>query len=160
MDERTRCVGYSLAMHTTAPRRSRLTGILLTLAVGIPALTLASCSGNVSDRSIEPISQAETTDRLRENAGSTLLLDARDARSFDAGHLPGARLTRLSEIDLTAGRPRFGDDWDMIVVYGQDPGSAKAPALVKRLLQQGHKNVALLEGGFAAWVSAGLPTER
>lgn len=129
-------------------------------ALAITGGLLPACSAQVSDRSITSISQAETTERLRKDAGSTLILDARDARSFEEGRIPGARLTRLSEIDLQDDRPRFGKDWGIIVVYGTDPGSAKAPALVKRLLQQGHKNVALLEGGFAAWVRAGLPTER
>ncbi|GAB4517699.1 MAG: hypothetical protein Tsb0013_21930 [Phycisphaerales bacterium] len=146
-------------MHTTAPRRLGSVGILLILVLVIPSVLLAGCSGRVSDRSIEPIAQADAQRRLDEKSGTTLFLDARDPEAFSDGHIPGARRTGLSEIDLMDDRPRFGA-WDLIVVYGQDPGSATARALVKRLLQTNHKNVALLEGGFAGWERAGLPVER
>lgn len=136
-----------------------LFGVTLTLVFAFLTGVQAGCSGRVSDRSIEPITQAGVSKRLKSTKKNTLILDARDNASFNAGHLKGARRTTLSEIDLTDKTPRF-PGFDLVVVYGQNPGSATARALVKRLLQTGHKNVALLEGGYDAWVGAGLPVER
>ncbi|MEM1424416.1 MAG: rhodanese-like domain-containing protein [Planctomycetota bacterium] len=145
-------------MHTTAPTRLGLIGFAL-ISVASALIALAGCSGTVSDRSIEPIAQPDAVERLRNKPDATLFLDVRNDDEFDAGRIPGARLTRLSEVALTDDRPRFGA-WDLVVVYGRDPGSARAPALVKRLLQTDHKNVALLEGGYEAWTRLGYPTEK
>lgn len=114
-----------------------------------------------------------------------LLLDARwslaggdDRAGFEAGHLPGARFVGV-EADLTgpgddpaAGRHplprpeefqaamrRVGVEADRAVV-AYDAGSSMAAARLWWLLTDaGLDDVSVLDGGFAAWTSAGLPVE-
>ncbi len=146
-------------MKTTPFTSRRAVRVAFLLAIGLSAGFTTGCSGRVSDRSIEPIAISDVSRRLQKSPKATLVLDARDRDAFARGHLPGARHTSLSEIDLTDTKPRFGG-YDMVVVYGQNPGSGTARALVKRLLQTGHKKVALLENGYDGWVEAGLGVER
>ncbi len=134
---------------------------LLALAFAILTLgvALTGCSGRVNDTSIRSVSMSDAANRIDKKPEGTLILDARSGEAFAAGHIPGARLTRLGEVDLTSQEPRFGG-WDQIIVYGDDRGSGTARALVKRLLQTKHKNVFLLEDGFTGWRAAGRPIEQ
>jgi thiosulfate/3-mercaptopyruvate sulfurtransferase len=99
----------------------------------------------------------------------------RDA--YDAGHLPGAIFLDLDE-DLAApdglGAPgrhplptpaafadrlaRAGIGSDDLVVAYDDVGGWIAARLWWMLDDLGHRRVAVLDGGFPAWVAAGQPT--
>lgn len=125
----------------------------------VSGVLVTGCGGKVSDRSIDPITGPELASRVERSSEGLLVLDARSAEAYREGHLPGAYLARLSDIDLNDQTPRWGA-YDFIVVYGQDPSSGTAQALVKRLLQTNHKKVALLRGGYDGWVKAGRSTER
>ena len=95
---------------------------------------------------------------------------------YRAGHIPGAHFVDLDR-DLSAppgpGRhplpnaASFGeamrrhgvDDSRLVVVY--DAATSTSAARAWWLLRYfGHPNVALLDGGYAAWVAAGLPVEE
>lgn len=95
----------------------------------------------------------------------------RGRREFDAGHLPGAVFVDLDH-DLSAehgrgrhplpepgalarrmGRLGFGDE-HTIVVY-DDAGGTVAARLWWMLDRLGHPDVALLDGGLAAWTRVG-----
>ena len=97
------------------------------------------------------------------------------ARAFAAGHIPGALYADLDR-DLSGPRTalsgrhplpepavlaatlsRFGIDATVqVVAYDQGPG-AFAARLWWLLRWLGHHEVAVLDGGFAAWERAGLP---
>lgn len=97
-------------------------------------------------------------------------------RLYNAGHIPGARYVHLDE-DLSSpvteqsGRHPLPDpqqlanklgDWGVgpstqVVVYDNGPG-AYAARMWWLLRWLGHTQVALLEGGFAAWCDAKQPT--
>ncbi|HXW75062.1 MAG TPA: sulfurtransferase [Steroidobacteraceae bacterium] len=97
------------------------------------------------------------------------------ARAFAAGHIPGALYADLDRdlcglrtplsgrhplpepAVLAATLSRFGIDATVqVVAYDQGPGSFAA-RLWWLLRWLGHREVAVLDGGFAAWERAGLP---
>lgn len=123
------------------------------------ALLAGGCSPATSDETIVRIDATTVTDRLSgKRAADTILLDSRSQADFDAGHLPTAVNMRIE--DLSSGRTTGLQRYSTIIVYGQNPGSATAMALAKRLVSLGYSGVRLYEGGVDAWRSAGLPLER
>ena len=132
------------------------------------------------------ITPAELARHLTDSAESWLVLDARfdlmdpaaGQRSFESGHVPGARYLHL-EHDLA--RPRGPTDGRhplptreaaanrfaaagvrharTVVVMDADNAlyAARAWWMLRAL---GHRDVRVLSGGFAAWRRAGLPEER
>jgi thiosulfate/3-mercaptopyruvate sulfurtransferase len=134
---------------------------------------------------IEP---AELAAQLLRNVGTDsdcTVLDCRfdlsrpdwGAAAYAAGHIPGALYAHLdrdlsSPVSPTSGRHplpnlerlaetcgRWGiDDEVQVVAYDQGNG-AYAARLWWLLRWVGHPNVAVLDGGLAAWQQAGLPIE-
>jgi thiosulfate/3-mercaptopyruvate sulfurtransferase len=96
--------------------------------------------------------------------------------AFRKGHIPGARFVDLDhELSAPPGPGRhplpdaasFGeamrrrgvDESRLVVAYDAATGTSAARAWWL-LRYFGHPNVALLDGGYAAWTAAGLPTEE
>jgi thiosulfate/3-mercaptopyruvate sulfurtransferase len=131
----------------------------------------------------ETLVDAETLHRrLAEHA--PVLLDCRHdladpqagRRAFAQGHLPGARHVDLATdlsgpVTATSGRHPLPDRAALAVRLGAlgvtaerqvicyDAGDGSFAARAWWLLRWlGHDAVAVLDGGFAAWVAAGLPT--
>lgn len=65
----------------------------------------------------------------------------------------------LSEIDERTAVDRF-DPYDAIIVYGDNPGSALAKAVAKRLLAIGVDDVVYFEDGYSDYVRRGGLIER
>jgi rhodanese-related sulfurtransferase len=99
----------------------------------------------------------------RQQAGTVLIYDARPGFVAGFGKIPGsvswpkndfdARLSqREAEIRTAkaAGKP--------VVFYCTDAACPDARAVAEKLAARGH-DVAILDGGFAAWKEAGLPVE-
>lgn len=136
------------------------------LAWLVVTLVSAGCIGprKVSDKDIESIDlpgllalvdrQQREPDRNR-----LLLIDPRSELSFQRGHLPGAWNILLSYINPELGRDPQIEAYDHIVVYGDNPGTASAKAMVKRLLRIRYKGVRWFPGGLEEWQRAGLPVE-
>lgn len=98
--------------------------------------------------------------------------------AWRAGHLPGARYLHLDEDLAAPPRPgtgrhplpdpgalagilgRAGIGPASLVVAYDDAGGAIAARLWWLLRWLGHDHAAVLDGGFQAWVGAGLPVER
>ena len=84
-----------------------------------------------------------------------VLLDARSPRSYEAGHLPGARLlTRPFEADDVAA---LGDA--PLVVYCWGPACNGATKAARELAALG-RPVKEMIGGFEYWERDGHPVER
>jgi thiosulfate/3-mercaptopyruvate sulfurtransferase len=99
-----------------------------------------------------------------------VVIDVRDARAYAAGHIPGAvngaypglwrqpdwRLLPTAQLVANFSALGIGDDTAVVIVpAGGDAtefGNASFPHWVLRYL--GHSNVAVLEGGFASWLTA------
>ncbi|MEL6330331.1 MAG: rhodanese-like domain-containing protein [Planctomycetota bacterium] len=137
----------------------------LILASLLTALLLVGC-GNISDARIKPISLAELRPLVqrqtdRPNGDALLLIDSRITERYETGHLPTARNVVLGQIPTgtRGGDPRI-TRFDEVVVYGQDPSSAPARALTKRLIGQGYGDIRMFFDGFDGWERAGLVVER
>ena len=127
---------------------------------------LPGCVGprRVSDRDIRVVSMSEVAklmDGQRNEPGERLLLilDSRAEAKYAEAHLPGAKHLLLSGVDPNMKRDKWMDSFEEIVVYADNPGSASARALVKRMLRMRYDNVRLFPGGFDQWSKAGLPVE-
>lgn len=106
----------------------------------------------VSD-SYRPVSVRELRRRLAEG-GELALVDVREEgeRSRD-GHILQSVPLPLSQIELRAAAllPRFGAP----VVVTDEGSGERAVRAARRLAALGYENVAVLEGGVAAWAAAG-----
>jgi thiosulfate/3-mercaptopyruvate sulfurtransferase len=100
----------------------------------------------------------------------------RGRRDYEAGHIPGAVYAHLNldlssqvlpgktgrhplpDLDLFTGKlSAWGIDSDAQVVVYDDSGGAMAGRLWWMLRWLGHSPVALLDGGWQAWLKAGSP---
>lgn len=144
--------------------------LFLTTLIGVLAgVVLAGCSGsgNISDKKIEYIDLNQAVDyyeqRTREEH-KALFIDTRKPERFAEGHLPGARNIRGTDIKLEYGLDPTLEKYDNLIVYGENPGSAGARAMAKRLIQAGYntmlkKRVKLFLGGWVEWDTTGLDIE-
>ena len=90
------------------------------------------------------------------SAPGTLLLDARAAAAFGAGHIPGALNLPLGEF---AGlfpklEPRL-QAAALLVVYCSDPACGDSSELARRLWAKGLKSLLLYRGGMEDWSGKG-----
>jgi rhodanese-related sulfurtransferase len=152
--------------HSTHPIWFRLGVILLAAWIGGG---LTGCSRReVSDRRIDVISLSEALafhERTRGPDAEVLFIDARRSVIFDEGHIRGAVNLRPNDVDLRAGPDPRLESKQALVVYGEDPSSAVARAMSKRLIEAGYntilrRRVKFYAGGFKEWVSSGLPVDR
>lgn len=134
---------------------------------------------------IEPAELAAPLSRLPAGEGDWAVLDCRfdltrpdwGASAYAAGHVPGALYAHLDHdlsgpITPDSGRHPLPaaerlaatfsgwgiDAQTQVVAYDQGNG-AHASRLWWLLRWLGHRQVAVLNGGFAAWQQSGLPTE-
>ena len=114
------------------------------------------CTQRVSDETIQPITTADLQRRIQDKPNEVLMIDARSADAFAQGHIPGAVHMTLPQIDPEQPDPQI-QKYKTVIVYGQNPGSVTAKAMVKRFMKTGVKNARLLEGGIDAWRARGLP---
>jgi rhodanese-related sulfurtransferase len=130
----------------------------------LPALALAliGCGPDTSDKDIEFITTAEVrslTLNAETNPKAVLLIDPRSPKAYADGHLPRARNMELWLIEYDGKTKKWIEAYSDIVVYGDDPGSAVAKAMTKRLLHVGYGDVRMYEGGVLEWRKAGFPIE-
>ena len=89
--------------------------------------------------------------------GTVVLIDPRRSDRFESGHLPNARNVLLPDQTFDRGKDPAIERYENIVVYGNDPGSAAAIAMTKRLMSMRYDGVRWYEQGIREWVDAGLP---
>ncbi len=115
----------------------------MTAAPAVPtvAVTLAA------DVSVEEVHA------VYQQPGVTIV-DVREVDEYKAGHIPGALLIPLSELEQRVKDvPR---DTQVILVCRSGNRSAQAYAYLR---QQGFANVHNMLGGMRAWTAAGYPVE-
>jgi len=135
-----------------------IAGLALILGAG-------GCKGNLSDKKIEFIDLNRAMDLYDDGLSddeAVLFIDVRKPERYNAGHIKGARNIRVNEIDLNYDADPELLKFDNLVVYGENPGSASARAMAKRMIQGGYNTmlkdrVRLFLGGWVVWESTGLP---
>jgi len=107
-------------------------------------------------RTLDTIAQRTPADVSAMTADAkVMVLDVRGASEYEAGHLPGVRNIPVGYLtehldELPRETP--------LVLHCQ--GGARSAIAASVLRAHGFANVLNMTGGFAAWESAGLPTER
>lgn len=141
-----------------------MTNTRLLAAIAAVLVLLPGCGApNPNDGDIQYIDLATLTERMNEAAetrGHLVLVDPRPPADYAAGRIPSAVNVRLPDLEQEDRRhPSLaGREW--IVVYGQDPASAVAKGMAKRLIRLKYKRVRMFAGGMKAWAEAGMPVER
>ena len=141
-------------MNTIPITRKRVS---LYIATALISASPMGCTETVSDRAITNIAIADAA-RSFESQKGVLYLDARSAADHAARRIPGAMHVDISSFDAE-NAPAAVRQAREIIVYGQDPGSARAIALTKRLLRAGYKRVSFMRDGMNGWIARSLPTE-
>jgi rhodanese-related sulfurtransferase len=104
------------------------------------------------------VSVAEAAEQLR--GGTAVLVDVRQSTEWDHGHIEGSvpAPRGLLEFFADPASPRHKEELDparpMVVVCHSGARAALAAATLDDM---GYPDVAVLEGGLAAWTAAGLP---
>lgn len=90
-----------------------------------------------------------------------IIVDARDRTDFAEGHIKGAILLPVGEVEREL--PRFRERaalTAMIVVYCNGYSCHDSRTLADRLIGAGWRQVFVFEGGYPEWRDAGYPVER
>jgi hydroxyacylglutathione hydrolase len=99
-----------------------------------------------------PILPAEELAQQVKGGKAPLILDVRSDAEWSLGHLPNAihvEAGRLPEVDLPLPQEEL-----KIVHCGHSERSTVGLSILER---RGLRNLALLEGGYSGWLSAGYP---
>lgn len=126
--------------------------LLVAAAVGSGAMLLWPMLRGTGGASVNTLQATQLMNR--ENA---LVLDVRDAASYGAGHILGARNLPLDDLDKRIGELDKFKSRPVIVVCEAGNSSTRA---VRALKARGFAQVLNLSGGFRAWLQGGLPVER
>lgn len=142
------------------PPRAVVLGLL-----GLAWIPLAGCQKQVSDARIDVITFREAVGFHARSLGKdaeAVFIDARRSTIYEQGTIEGAINLRPNDVDLRAGTDPGLAEREALVVFGQNPGSAVARAMCKRLLEAGYNSllksrVKFYPGGYDEWLEAGLP---
>lgn len=100
-----------------------------------------------------------TQDFVNKRLAYIVTIDTRGVEAAKKGHIQGA--VAIPAQDIAAEREQFPlDHKAYIVLYGQDSDLASLGPIAKEIMSWGYKNVAILQGGFSAWLKADMPTQR
>jgi hydroxyacylglutathione hydrolase len=102
-----------------------------------------------------PVISAEELYHERQRGAAPQVLDVRQDAEWRAGHLPGAR--HIEGGRLRAGEVPLPKEEPLVVHCGHADRSTVAISLLQR---RGYGDLALLDGGFSAWVAAGYPVKQ
>ncbi|WP_035607774.1 rhodanese-like domain-containing protein [Haloferula sp. BvORR071] len=99
----------------------------------------------------------------RQQAGTALIYDARPGFVSRFGKIPGAISWPKGDFDhqIASREVEIGaavKAGKIVVVYCTDAACPDARTVAEKLAARGH-DVAVLQGGFADWKTAGMPTE-
>jgi phage shock protein E len=103
-------------------------------------------------RAADPIPVVSVETMLADTDPHKVILDVREPSETMMGHIAGALLIPLGEIERATGA--FADDANVYVVCRSGNRSAFA---TEALMAAGKTNVKNVEGGMIAWVNAGHP---
>jgi rhodanese-related sulfurtransferase len=112
---------------------------------------------------VREVSAAEAKEMVEADPDA-LVLDVREPHEWDTGHIPGAVLVPLGQLDLLAdpSGPRPDPDLTertakLIVTHC---ATGKRSILAADLLQKlGYRNVVSMKAGFVGWAREGYPID-
>ncbi len=135
-------------------RSRRVTAFLL----GTGIVVAAGCKTKVDESDIKFMTSGELRQMIATRdsgkADHLFLIDPRSEREYAAGHIAGSSHITIDRVigEKSPRNPPF-DRYSTIVVYGNDPGSAPARGMAKRIMSLGYKkNTKMYAGGMKEWV--------
>lgn len=139
-------------------RRGFRTAFLILAAVALPG-----CDPNITDKDIIYLPFSRIQELHAKSQGSSprsaLFIDPRAKQDYDAGHIRGAINLSLRQVNPKRDRDPELEKYDVLIVYGDNPGSAPAKAMVKRLLLLDYDDVKWFPGGLEEWRENKLPID-
>jgi len=91
------------------------------------------------------------------NHEKVVVLDLRDTRAFEEGHIVGAVNQIAAQVEKDLSKLDKYKEQSLILV---DATGQKAAALMTKLRKSGFKEVQLMTGGLSAWKKAELPLKK
>jgi rhodanese-related sulfurtransferase len=126
-------------------------GVLLVAVVGIVALVWIAGNPPAATQAVaDEVSVSQAAD-LREQGA--FVLDVREQEEWDAGHIPGATLIPLGELQTRLSE--VPQDQTVLVYCRSGNRSASGRDILKAA---GYENVTSMAGGINAWIAAGNET--
>jgi len=120
-------------------------GSILALAVLAGLVALAACSKRAHEST--PL-QPDQLAALLAGEDAPLLLDVRTPEEFAQGHVPGAKLIPLQELEARVGELDAYEQRGVVAYCEVGGRAAKAAELLRA---RGFANVRLLEGSMQRW---------
>ena len=115
--------------------------------------------------SVEAVSAQEVREGL-DGGKVDLVIDVREPKEWEGGHLPGAvnvprgMLELRADPEWPAADPALSGDRDArVIVYCLKAPGARSVLAAQTLASMGYSNVAAMRGGFEEWQAEGLPAE-
>ncbi len=96
-----------------------------------------------------------TPQQLADTASSVVILDIRDSKHQESGHIAGA--VEIDMDDLDSKYTQLPKDKKIVVI---DHAAKQVVVAAKFLHMNGYQNLAVLDGGVLAWIGAGLPVTK
>ena len=106
-------------------------------------------------RTVPEVAPATLQSRLH-NGEQIVVIDVREPDEFARGKIPGAYTIPRGVLEMQVDG-RLPVDTTVVLYCGAGARSALA---AKSLADMGYDKVESLQGGWSAWVNAGLPVER
>ena len=119
------------------------------------ALLLVLFIRNETRRGGHSISVQQLVDLV--NREGAVVLDVRDRKEFESGHIVGAINIPYANLDTRIDEVRKYGEKPIIVACRMGQHSGAAGTLLRK---QGFKNVSRLSGGMAEWLNQNLPVVR
>lgn len=129
-----------------------LVGVILVGVVGVVVLSGPADSAPVQANALPMEVSVQDAFSMREEGA--FILDVRNQDEWDAGHVPGATLIPLPQLESRLAE--LPQDQDIVVICRSGNRSATARDV---LLDAGFSSVTSVAGGFTNWVSNGYDVE-
>lgn len=133
--------------------------LLFLFGLGLAFVVCAGgCSNKVSDRDLVIVDLPEV--RRLHGAANARFVDPRAEEEYSKAHIRGALNLQVAQVtELKTDMEPSVARAKTVVVYGNNPGSAVARVVAKRLMAAGHKGVRLYLAGLDEWRANGQPID-
>ena len=104
-------------------------------------------------RNITEIRPTDAATKMK--SGDAVIVDVREKKEWDKGHIPDAIHMSRGTIELDI-EEKFPDLNKIIITHCG--GGGRSALAAESLQKMGYRNVRSMTGGFKAWKAVGLPT--
>ena len=106
-------------------------------------------------KNITEISPTDTAEKMKDD--KVVIVDVRETDEWEEGHIPDAIHLSRGTIELDI-EEKVPDPETMVICHCG--GGGRSALAAESLQKMGYKNVRSMTGGFKAWKTIGLPTEK